>query len=80
MKSVYMIRTRDGELHPDFETATRHVNKQYGQKLSSLAHKVAVQGDGKYKLTQEFIDENLSLFVELHEIRQDLILDESEEE
>lgn len=37
MRAVRMIRTRDGQLHPDETAARRHAEKLYGEALSRIA-------------------------------------------
>jgi hypothetical protein len=76
MRWVAHVQTRDGELHDTIPRATAHAEKVYGEALSRLAHR-AVRIE-KYSEMQQFIEENLPIFLELHAAKQDIELEKTD--
>ena len=73
MKTVSKVMTFDGKLHDTQKDATRHVDAIYADKLSKIALKLVQIG--KYAATGDYINDNLSLFVELASIKADLVME-----
>lgn len=76
MRRVTRIETSDGVLHLDRKAAGRHAEKRYGDALLSIARELAPLS---YSPTAEWIDANLNRFLALHELHDDLMLDDPEE-
>lgn len=72
MKTVKMVKTSyDGTLHESVKLAVKHLDRLYGDKLRAITL-LMCKLEGKYGVTSEFIDENLSHFVELAKIKADM--------
>jgi hypothetical protein len=72
MKAVTRIQTFDGQLHETEYDAKNHVERIYGELLSSIAHKlVRIE---KYTAMCDFVDANLDLFTQLSAIKADLLM------
>ena len=78
MKTVSKVMTFDGKLHDTQKDATRHVEAVYADKLSKISMQL-VRID-KYVATGDYINDNLSLFVELASIKADLVMEKDFEE
>jgi hypothetical protein len=78
MERVIMFRTSDGVLHEDYLRAERHAEEKYGNKLTSLAHRlVAIE---KYTTMLTALETLLPEFVTLDKLKQDGILSPDEQE
>ena len=77
MKKIEKIQTIDGYLFDMVKEAKRHAEKIYGESLTSLSIKLLKQD--KYVTMAAFIDANLSAFIELHKLKNDILLYEKEE-
>lgn len=78
MKTVFKVMTFDGKMHVTQKDAVRHVEAAYADKLSKIALQL-VQID-KYVATGDYINDNLSLFVELASIKDDLVMEKDSDE
>lgn len=79
MKRVSMVQTFDDELHKDQAAAARHLDKLYGETLSQIGHKLA-KCDGKYTKLLEVVDENLKEFETLLVIKEDMIVEDNDDD
>lgn len=78
MKTVVKVMTFDGKLHNTQKDAVRYVEAIYADKLSKIALKLVQIG--KYAATGDYINDNLSLFLELASIKDDLQMEKDSEE
>lgn len=78
MRQVVKIQTRDGVLHDSPEDARRHADRVYGEALTRLAHR-AVALD-KYTKMVDFLDANLDAFVELKALKQDMEMENRDDD
>lgn len=72
MERITAYRTRDGQTFADHRAAYRHAEKMYGEKLSSIAHKL-LRAE-KYGAMLEAIESNAEAFAELTALRADMVL------
>jgi len=71
MHRVIKIATGDGKHFDSEKEARRYLDKEYGNRLTSIAHKI-VRTDCKYTQLCEFLDTNLNLFQELIDLKNEL--------
>lgn len=78
MQKVTKYQTLDGVLHDSEQAARSHADKKYGELLCSLSRAtVDVQ---KYVDMLDFIEKNLPLFLKLQTLKDDMKLQEYEDE
>jgi hypothetical protein len=70
MKKIIAYQTNDGEVFTDYRDAKRHAEKRYGDLLLKLAS--ALRQIDKYSAAVEYIEANLSQFVTLTYLKNDL--------
>ena len=70
MEKIIAFQTNDGKVFTDYRSAKAHAEKRYGDLLLKLAG--ALCQIDKYSATAEYIDANLSQFVELSDLKSDL--------
>jgi len=77
MKNIQMIATYDGVIHPNVKEARKHLEKQYGDILLPLTHRICDlmyrSGPGVLKVS-EYIDAHLEEFEKLRIIKEDMKL------
>lgn len=79
MKLIQKVETFDGEAHDDIDSALRYLNKLHADQLSKIAHAI-VKCDGKYVKIGNWIDNNIGAVMDLHAIKQDMVLMKDEED
>lgn len=77
MRVVNKVQTRDGKLWDNSKEALRWAEKIYGEALSRIAGKLAMQ---RYTEVHQIIEDNLAVFLELDALKKDCALEPSEEE
>ena len=70
MKAIVKIQTQDGKLHDTVEQARHHADVTYTNAVSVLAGQLVHLE--KYQAVKTFIDENLSSFVALQILKNDM--------
>jgi hypothetical protein len=73
VKQISCIQTSDGALHTNIDAAIRHAEARYADALSKIAHELALNGNGKYKTTGDYIDANLGKFADLMALKADIV-------
>lgn len=76
MKRVVRWETGDGCIFEQEFQAHHHANQRYGNALIALSHKL-VQIE-KYSKMSTFVDENLSEFVQLKRLKDDIVVENEE--
>lgn len=74
MKSIEKIVTYDGVEHNDYLRAKRHLEEEFGRRVTALGHKFAPAGVS-YKLFTSLIEQELATFGELIRIKNDMEFD-----
>jgi len=77
MKPITRIATFDGKEHRDALAAERHLDEEFGRRVSALGHKFAPAGV-KYSEFHKLVEENLHVFAELLRIKADLKIEEED--
>lgn len=78
MKWVNHVQTLDGKLHLHAFDGKKHAEKVYGEALTKVAHQlVRVE---KYQAMCDFVDSHIEEFVMLKLLKDDLILETSDED
>lgn len=77
MKTIERIETFDGEIHPSFREAQKHLEELMGEILSPMARTLAQLG--KFKDTLAFLESNVEAFRQIVRIRDDMKMEESEQ-
>lgn len=80
MKQVIRYQTQDGHLHDNTAEAERHAGSVYGHLLGKVTREMLSEGNSKYALTQDWINDNLDRFVELARLKADTILENPDED
>lgn len=80
MKFLTRVQTHDGQLHASKDAAMRHLDKLYGETICSLTSRMITETDGKYTRLQEFIDGNLDSFRRLMTIKEDMTVEENDDD
>lgn len=75
MKQQIVFVTLDAVHHETEISAVHHINKIYGEKLSSLAARL-IQTNFKYTNILQFIDEHVEEFAELKTLKAALKLED----
>lgn len=70
MREVTKIVTNDEREFDNKEDAVKYLEIEYGKILTAIAHKIV--GEPKYVQVCEFINENLDMFHELIDIREEI--------
>jgi hypothetical protein len=77
MKKIEMIQTYDSVIHPSVREAKKHLEKQYGDILLPLTHRICdlmfKSGPAVMKVS-EYIDAHLDEFEKLRVIKEDMSL------
>jgi hypothetical protein len=71
MKPVVRFVTYDGIAHETMDSASRHLDMQYSDLITRIAHAIVQL---KYGEVAEYIDENLLQFLKLAAIKSDMEL------
>ncbi|MFA5036431.1 MAG: hypothetical protein WC479_04575 [Candidatus Izemoplasmatales bacterium] len=82
MKPITMIQTYDGAIHTDAESASKHLDKQYGDIILKLTHKICdivFEQGHPITLVSDYIDANLNEFEKLRVIKNDMEYIKNEE-
>lgn len=69
MKKINAYKTWDGVVHESLSDAARHVDRQFGDLLTSLTHKALRQD--KYKTMMDFLNNHLEEFATLKALKED---------
>ena len=78
MKKVIRYQSADGSLHETIQDAEIYTNNRYGLVLCALSKKlVSIE---KYNKMGDFIDSHLQEFLELKKLKDDILLENPEEE
>lgn len=72
MQKLNVYKTADNVLFENVSDAMRHLDAKYADLLTKLAHQLVALD--KYTKICEFLDNNLSCFVELNKIKEDMKL------
>lgn len=80
MKLIQRIETFDGETHEGWAGAKSHLDKLHADLLSKISSNLCAACNGKYVATGNWIDANLDLFLQLHQIKADMALSNPEED
>ena len=72
MHKVEKYVTYDGKEHATKALADRHLDKLYGNLISSISHNMIIDTGCSYSKVVSFIDQNLSRFILLEKIRTDM--------
>ena len=82
MIKVTNIKCFDGSVHPDTNTAKKHLNKLYADLLLKTTSEIVDLSLTKHRhtLVAEYLDRTLHVFEKLRAIQNDLILTNEEEE
>lgn len=67
---VYFLSS--GQMFFDTKAAEKAADKNYGEALSRLAHRLV--REEKYSAMMTFVDENLDRFIELRDLKEDIKL------
>lgn len=70
MQKITKIMTDDESIFDTEKEARKYLDKKYGEHLTSVAHKILKHE--KYEKLLEFLDENLNIFKELIELKNEL--------
>lgn len=73
MEIVQRVKTFDGKVHDSVEKALHYLEAMHADQLSKIAHAIC-QLNAKYVPTGEWIDNNLGRFLDLHAIKQDMVV------
>jgi hypothetical protein len=73
MQEIVKYKTFDDKEHDTKELALKHLDKEYGNLLSSISHNI-IKTDCKYVNIMNYINDNLHLFIELNNIKRDRVL------
>ena len=76
MKKIFKIQTFDGLEFDSVKDAERHLNNIHGILLAKLSHNIV---NLKFAQIGDYIDENVDLFVKLQTIKNDLLLENDQE-
>jgi len=71
MEEVIKYKTFDNEIFDSQQQAKRHLDNLYANIICKVSHNIVVL---RYKETAEYIDKNLTLFIELNNIKNDMKL------
>lgn len=74
MRKVTKILTDDNRMFDTVKDAVKHLDREYGNRLTGVVHKILhiTSEVGKYIALCEFLDENLMLFDELSALKSEL--------
>jgi len=70
MIEILKYKTLDDKEHETIENAQKHLEKEYGNLICKIANDI-IKTDCKYINILEYIDNNLNLFIELKNIKED---------
>ena len=84
MKPIIMIQTYDGVIHDDQQAAAKHLDKQYGDIILKLTHKICglmFETGHSIDKVSDYIDTHLDDFEKLRIIKADMqsVIDKDEE-
>jgi hypothetical protein len=74
MKIIEKFQTHDGVEHDSMQQGQRHLDNEFGKRVTALGHKFAPAGV-KYSEFTRLIEENLPVFAELIRIKADMAMD-----
>lgn len=77
MIKVEKFQTFDGKLHSNTKDAKKHLDALYANKLCVISSSICYL-NGKHVPTGDWIDQNLHLFLELAQIKDDQQLAEED--
>lgn len=78
MRQVTMYQTFDGQRFPSVRDARKHLDHEYTNRVSDLAAGIARLD--KYQQIKDYIDLNLQRFVDAMAYKEDMVLDNPDEE
>jgi len=79
VKKIEAWTTADGMIFLSEGEAKKHADERYGKALLQISKQMVDVTDGKYGRTSTFIEENLDKFLELHFLREDIKIGDTED-
>lgn len=76
MKYIERVMTYDGVLHISQNPAKQHLERKYANIICPLAHRL---NNLKFSELSEYIDKNLDTFAELIRIKNDMKMEDDDE-
>ena len=72
MYKVIRYMTNDGKIFNTESEARKKLEKEYGNILEKISHRIIKETDGKYAKLLKFLDENILDFQRLFELKEEI--------